>query len=54
MEPGTTRGIRSLAKMWGVSRTTAQYKVNSEGWTKVNDPHEVGSMKASVNVWRKD
>lgn len=45
--------MRRLAKQWGVSRRTAEYRVRAEGWTKV-EPWEVGSMKASVNVWKKD
>ena len=53
MVPGTIRSARNLAKLWGVSRRTAQFKLHNEGWTKVK-PLDVGSMKASVNVWRKD
>ena len=53
MDPGRVFSVRTLAKKWNVYRSTAQFKVNNEGWTKVH-PHEVGSMKASVNVWRKD
>ena len=53
MEPGATYGIRTLAKLWGIHRRTAMYKVHNEGWTKVN-PLDVGSMKTTVNVWRKD
>lgn len=45
-------GIGTLAKMRGVSHRTAQYRVHSEGWVKV-EPWEVGSMKYSVNVWKK-
>jgi len=44
--------VRTLAKQWGVSRRTAMFRVyNDPKWTKV-DPFEVGSMKASVNVWK--
>lgn len=44
--------LRKLAKMWGVSRRTAMFRVyNDPKWAKVN-PYEVGSMKASVNVWK--
>lgn len=54
MEPGTIRSARNLAKLWGVSRRTAQFKLHNEGeWKKVN-PLDVGSMKQSVNVWKKN
>lgn len=46
--------IKTLAKQWGVNRRTAMYKVyNDPNWTKVKEPLEVGSLKTSVNVWKK-
>ena len=52
MGTGVARSVRSLAKEWGVTRRTAQYRVNTGGWWSKVDPWEVGSMKTSVNVWK--
>ena len=46
--------VRTLAKKWGVCRRVAMFRVyNDPNWTKVK-PYEVGSMKTSVNVWKKN
>jgi hypothetical protein len=42
----------TLAKMWGVSRAKANYKLhNSDNWMKA-EPSEVGSCRTTLNIWK--